>query len=96
MFSAKASKAFVAAVLAAISAATLAASDGFTSTELLTIVGALVVTFQAAYWTPNAKEVAGTIDVAQTPDGKKTFSLNLDSDPEELETKSEVTFKIVK
>lgn len=96
MFSPKASKAIVAAVLAAIGVATVAAADGFTSAELLTILGALVVTFQGAYWTPNTKEVAGTIDVAVTPEGTKTFSLNLDSDPEDLEFKDEVTFKIVK
>lgn len=96
MVSAKSSKAFVAAFLAAVAAVTIATPDGFTLAEMLTIVGAFLLTFQATYWTPNAKEVAGTIDVAVTPEGKKTFSLNLDSDPEDLESKDEVTFKIVK
>lgn len=98
MFSPKAAKAFVAGTVAAITAATLASVDGFTFTEILTIFGALVVTFQAAYWTPNAKSesvYSGSIDVAQL-DGKKVFSLNLDSDPTLLDTMDEVSFKINK
>ena len=35
----------------------------------------------------------GTIDVTQTPDAK-TFALNLHSDPDELDQKSDVTFKV--
>lgn len=98
MFSAKAAKAIVAGVVAAITAATLASVDGFTSTEVLTIFGALVVTFQATYWTPNAKAepvYSGSIDVAELG-GKKVYSLNLDSDPSMLDTLDEVSFKINK
>lgn len=96
MVSAKSSKAFVAAFLASAAAVTVAAPEGYTLPEVLTIIGAFLLTFQATYWTSNAKDVAGTIDVAVAPDGKKTFSLNLDSDPDDLESKDEVTFKIVK
>lgn len=96
MFSAKAAKAIVAAVIAALSALAIASEGGFTTTELFTVAGALLVTFQAAYWTPNAKTPPdGTIDVADV-DGTKTFMLNLDSDPDDLGSKSEVVFKINK
>jgi hypothetical protein len=97
MLSAKSAKAFVAGLAAAITAAIVASADGFTSTELLTIFGALVVTFQAAFWVPNAEAPAdGNIDVTQVPDGTKVFSLNLESDPADLDLKDKVIFTINK
>lgn len=36
----------------------------------------------------------GSIDVEQQEDDTKLFSLSLNSDPEELETKTEVVFKV--
>lgn len=36
----------------------------------------------------------GSIDVEDQGDGKKLFSLNLNGDPNELDSKREVTFKI--
>lgn len=96
MFSIKAAKAYVASIIAAITTATVAAPDGFTSVEILTILGAFFITFQATYWTTNAKTYGGSIDVVQpvNPGDKKVYSLNLDSDPEDLDTKGEVLFKI--
>lgn len=94
MASAQAAKAFVASFLAAFAAATVALPDGFTPSEILTILTALFLTFQATYWTNNAKAYAGSIDVQKEVDGTKTFLLNLDSDPADLDQKSDVTFKI--
>ena len=96
MLSKKSRKAYVASVLAAISAAIVAAPDGFTSVEILTILGAFFVTFQATYWTRNKKSYGGVIDVIQpvNPGDKKTYSLELNSDPTDLDTKDEVLFKI--
>lgn len=99
MMSPQASKAFVAALLAALTAAIVAAPNGFTISEILTIAVALVLTFQGTYWTTNVKGPAaydGDIDVIPQIDGKKTFSLNLNSDPANLDLKNEVTFKINK
>jgi hypothetical protein len=36
----------------------------------------------------------GAIEVFEAQDGKKTFSLNLDGDPEEIVNKDSVTFKV--
>ena len=97
MMSPQSSKAFVAALLAALTAAIVAAPNGFTISEILTIAVALVLTFQGTYWTTNTKNPAaydGSIDVEQV-EGKKIFSLNLNSDPVNLDTKNDVTFKIV-
>lgn len=96
MFSAKSAKAFVAAVLAAISTATVAAAGGFTVEEMLSIFGAAVLTFQATFWVSNGPVPAdGTIDVEQI-EGVKRFSLNLDSDPDNLDQKNQVVFTINK
>ena len=54
MFTTQSRKAYVAALIAGISAATIAADQGFTTTEWLTIAGAVLVAFQATYWTSNA------------------------------------------
>lgn len=54
MFSAQAAKAFVAALVAGIGVAVLAAENGLTLVEALTIAGAMIGAFQATYWTPNA------------------------------------------
>ena len=97
MVSMQAKKAYVAALLAALTAAKIAAPGGFTTTEILTIVIATVVTFQATYWTTNTKNAPdGDIDVIQQADGKKTFSLNLNSDPQDLDKKDQITFKVNK
>jgi hypothetical protein len=96
MASAQSMKAYIAALIALIGATTYAEPNGYTFIEILSIIGATLLAFQAAYWVPNAKgsaAYAGIIDVAQV-DGKKTYSLNLDSDPNNLDTMGEVTFKI--
>lgn len=94
MFTAQALKAYVAAFLAGITALTVAAeSGGISLFEWLTAVGAVLVAFQATYWTTNAKAYNGSIDVVNTGE-KKVFSLNLDSNPEDLETMKDVAFKI--
>lgn len=36
----------------------------------------------------------GTVDVEITEDGTKRFSLNLDSDPDTLDSKNEITFRV--
>ena len=99
MASTQASKAYVATLLSAVGAAAVAAENGFTLVEILTILGVAIATFQATYWTTNAKSEAqydGDIDVIAQADGKKTFSLNLNSDPVDLDSKDEVVFKINK
>lgn len=53
MFSAEAAKAYVAAVVAGLSAAVGFAEDGFTTKEVLGIVLALVVAFQGTFWVTN-------------------------------------------
>lgn len=93
MFTTQARKAYVAALIAGLTAATLAASGGISLEELFIILGALVAGFQATYWTKNEKSYDGSVDVVNV-EGKKTFMLNLDSDPESLDTKSDISFKI--
>lgn len=95
MASVQSAKAFVASVLAAIGAATVAAPDGFTLVEILVIAGALVGTFQATYWTTNATKYDGELVVVQQGP-TKVFSLNLNTDPQDLEQKDQVTFKVNK
>jgi hypothetical protein len=97
MLSPKASKAYVAALVSLLSSAKLSAPDGFTTVEILTIAIATIVAFQATYWTTNSKgEPDGDIDVIQQEDGKKTFSLNLNSDPNDLDKKNQIVFKVNK
>lgn len=55
MFSMQSRKATVAALMAALAAATLAATDGINLVEWLTIAGAAVAAWQATYWTSNIK-----------------------------------------
>lgn len=95
MFTAKALKAYVAAFIAGVAAMTIAAeTPGFTLIEIFTILGAILAAFQATYWTTNAKTYDGSIDVVKQPDGKKTFMLNLDGDPANLDAKSDIVFKV--
>lgn len=94
MTSMRSRKAFVAALIVALSSATIGAPEGFTLTEILTIAGATVTAFQATYWTPNKIEYDGQLDIDDTNGESKMFTLTLDSDPNDLETKKEVTFKV--
>lgn len=93
MVSMRARKAFVAAFMTMISAGTIASTGSFTLTEVLAISGTGIVTFQATYWTKNKTAYDGAIHVEPQGD-KKIFSLELHSDPEELESKSQVIFKV--
>ena len=95
MASVQSAKAFVATFLAMLAAVTIAEPGGFTLVEILTIIGAGVATFQATYWTTNATKYDGELVVVQQG-ATKVFSLNLNSDPASLETKSQVTFKVDK
>jgi len=91
----QARKAFVAAILAMIGVATLSTSGSFTTIEILTIVGTGLATFQATYWTTNKTEADGEIVVKELGE-KKVFSLELESDPEELEKKKQIVLKVNK
>lgn len=62
MISTQSNKAFVAALIAGTGAATIAAVDGFTITEWLTIAGAVLVAFQGTYWTTNAQDSTQAVD----------------------------------
>jgi hypothetical protein len=54
MASTQSLKAFVATLIAMIGTATASAENGFTLTEILTIIGVGIAAFQATYWTTNA------------------------------------------
>lgn len=95
MASMQARKAFVASILAMIGVATLSTSGAFTVIEILTIVGTGLATFQATYWTTNDNKADGEIVVKEVGE-KKVFSLELESDPEELEKKKEIVLKVNK
>jgi hypothetical protein len=41
-----------------------------------------------------ANNLGGTMVVMPTPDGKKTYALELDGDPEDLEKQDQVIFKV--
>lgn len=62
MFSTQSRKAYVATLIAAIGAATIAADGGFTVTEWLTIAGVALVAFQGTYWTSNAQDSTQAVD----------------------------------
>jgi len=91
----QARKAFVASILAMIGVATLSTSGAFTLIEILTIVGTGLATFQATYWTTNETKADGEIVVKEDGE-KKVFSLELESDPEDLEKKKQVVLKVNK
>lgn len=95
MLSPKASKAYVAAVIAGLSSAVIASPEGFTLTEILVLVLAVALSFQATYWTTNEPTYDGDIVVEQTED-KKLYSLNLNEDLDSLDNKSQLVFKIKK
>lgn len=59
MASAKAAKAYVAAAVAALSAAVPLVDDGLTSSEVLGVIAAALVAFQTVYWTTNRGAAAG-------------------------------------
>jgi len=63
MFSMQSLKAFSAAILAAIGAITIAATNGYTLVEILTIIAATVGAFQATYWTSNVDVKIGRAHV---------------------------------
>lgn len=58
-----------------------------------TFLGGLLGLNKLAY---NASEVKydGTMDIYKNVEGKTTYSLNLNSDPEHLDEKKEITFKV--
>lgn len=58
-----------------------------------TFLGALLGLNKLAYNSSEAK-YDGTMEVFRTVEGKKTFSLNLNSDPQDLDQKKEVIFKV--
>lgn len=97
MASAGASKAFVAALIAMISSATLAATESFTVAEILTIIGAGIVAFQATYWTTNTKSESsydGALIVDTSDPVKDTYSLEVTTPLEEINEKSEIVLKV--
>lgn len=57
-----------------------------------TFLGGLLGLNKIAYNSSEAK-YDGTMNVTDTPEGK-TFSLDLNSDPEDLDEKKEITFKV--
>ena len=58
-----------------------------------TFLGGLL-SYSSKTYNQSAAKYNGAINVIQTENGFKTYSLELNSDPETLDTKSEVTFKI--
>lgn len=71
-------------------------ADSVSGTVLIvdTLLGALLFISSKSY-EKNAK-YDGAMNVAVDTEGKKTISLELEGDPDELDKKSEITFKVVK
>lgn len=98
-------KKLVQVILPAIGALYFSLSDIWDLPYALQVVGTItcVTTFlgvclgisSKAYNALGAGGV-GSIVVRENEDGVKTYSLELTSDPEEIDTKSEVTFKVLK
>lgn len=55
MLSARAAKAYVAGLIAAVASAAPVVDDGVSASEVLVAAGAALVAFQAVYWTTNSK-----------------------------------------
>lgn len=61
---------------------------------LNTIVGGVIQASKKSYYSNNAQYV-GEINIKDSADGtKKVFSLELNDDPESMQNKDEVTFKV--
>jgi len=58
-----------------------------------TFLGGLLGLNKLSYNSSDAK-YAGAIEVYKTVDGKKTYTLNLNTDPNDLDQKNEVLFKV--
>ena len=58
-----------------------------------TFLGVLLGISTSAYDKSDAK-FDGTMEVGETPEGKSIFSLNLNEDPEILENKEQIVFKV--
>lgn len=63
-----------------------------TIVAIVTFLGVLIKLGDVSY-NKSTDKYAGTINVVETPD-KKLFSLDLNSTPESIEAKKEVTFKV--
>lgn len=60
---------------------------------LMLILGVFIRMAKKIYY-GNDSRFNGYIDIQQTPDGRKLYSLELNSDPEEIDKMSSVTFKV--
>jgi hypothetical protein len=72
--------------------------SGFTGVRYTVQVLAICVALNLLYnlyLKVDQRQYDGKIVIGTSENGKKLFSLELDGDPEELEPKSSVTFKIV-
>jgi hypothetical protein len=58
-----------------------------------TFLGTLLHLQSASF---KANQLGGQMVVMPTPDGKKTYSLELNGDPEKFENQDQVTFDVVK
>lgn len=58
-----------------------------------TLIGALL-SFSAKSYAASEAKYDGSIDIEQVADGPKRFTLNLNGDPETLDTQNQVVFKI--
>jgi imidazoleglycerol phosphate synthase glutamine amidotransferase subunit HisH len=66
-----------------------------TIAALTTLLGVLLGASSKSYNNSEAR-YGGTIDVAHTAEGKKIFSLKLNTDPDDLEQMGQVLFRIEK
>ncbi len=64
-----------------------------TVAALNVFAGVAIAFFKTLHDASGAK-YDGTVDVKVSEDGSKQFLLNLNSDPDELDQKSEITFKV--
>jgi hypothetical protein len=55
----------------------------------------LFLGYASAQYDKSEVKFDGSLDVTQAPDGLKTFSLNLNGEPESLMDKSQVVFKVL-
>lgn len=53
-----------------------------------------VLTLSGHVYDKSGAGLAGTMDIVQDPEGKKTFSLNLNGDPQNLVNADTITFKV--
>lgn len=60
----------------------------------LNVFVGVVVSLAQRWYNATGAKYDGSIDVKYDEDGAKKFLLNLDTDPDNIDTKSEITFKI--